>query len=327
MNSDLRKMLIAQVRQGGYAYVRNLAAAEAAILRGQFNLAKVLRAVAHAQRVLALGAARLLGSESSAIALLQTNLSELEGAPVQEEMEPEVRVKLKQFASIQERTREVILRTMRSLDTHADVMESDVAQSLWGCYNCGYIAEGNRPDACIVCGAVGAEFEWFGPFYAATPEHLGQLTPPEILSTLEAAPNIVAEIISGVDDEMQSRRPSEQEWCVKEIVGHMLETDILFAERVTTLLQGQGVPDLTTPIPPWKLHEGKGYEQMPTDELLERLRQTRRASLAIVHDLKPEQWSRRGTLRGTSTSLLDLGTWLANHDLGHSAQIRRLCGK
>ena len=107
----------------------------------------------------------------------------------------------------------------------------------------------------------------------------------------------------------------------------MLETDILFAKRVRTLLEGQGVPDLTTPIPPWKLHEGKGYEQMPSDELLKRLRETRRASLALVRDLNPGQWSRRGTLRGTSTSLLDLGTWLANHDLGHSAQIRRLCCK
>ncbi len=327
MNSELEKMLSAQVRQGGYAYVRNLAAAEAAILRGQFNLAKVLRASAHAQRVLALRAARLLGDKSSAIALLQTNLSELESPPAQEEMTSDVRDRLKQFATIQERTRDVILRAIRSLESHADVMESDVAQSLWGCYNCGFVAEGNRPDVCIVCGAVGAEFEWFGPFYASTPEHLGQLAPREIFSTLEAAPNIVIEIISGVDNEMLSRRPSEQEWCVKEIVGHMLETDLLFAKRVSILLQEQGVPDLTTPIPPWKLQEGKGYEQMPTDELLERLRQTRRASLAIVRDLKADQWSRRGTLRGTSTSLLDLGTWLANHDLGHTAQIRRLCGK
>ncbi len=65
----------------------------------------------------------------------------------------------------------------------------------------------------------------FGPFYIATPEHLGQLSPREILSTMEMAPSIVAEIISGIDDEMLKRRPSDQEWCVKEIVGHMLETD------------------------------------------------------------------------------------------------------
>ena len=325
MQSELEIMLSARVQQGGYAYVRNLAAAEAAIQRGQFNLAKVLRAAAHAQRALALGAARLLDGQPSALDLLQANLSELAAAPAPADLAPDVQLRLARFARVQERMRDLILRALGSLETHADVMESDVAQSLWGCYQCGYIAEGNRPNVCLVCGAVGAEFEWFGPFYSATPEHLGQLTPAQILSVLAAAPDLVAELISGVDAGRLGRKPSAQEWSAGEIVGHMLETDLLFARRATTLLQAQGVPDLSSPVPPWELHEGKGYEHMPANELLEGFRQTRRASLTIVSSLGPEQWSRRGRNNATSTSLLDLGTWLANHDLGHTAQLRRLC--
>jgi rubrerythrin/uncharacterized damage-inducible protein DinB len=326
MQSELQTMLNARVQQGGYAYVRNLAAAEAAIRRGQFNLAKVLRAAAHAQRAMALGAARLLGAERSALELLQANLSELAVAPAPAGLAPELRLMLDQFARIQARMHDLIQRSISSLETHADVMESDVAQSLWGCYQCGYIAEGDRPEVCIVCGALGAEFEWFGPFYSATPEHLGQLTPPGILSILATAPDHVAEVIAGVDAERLGRKPSAQEWSAGELIAHMLETDLLFARRVTTLLQAEGVPDISSPVPPWKLHEGKGYEQMPAAELVERFRQTRRASLALVSGLSPEQWSRRGRNNATSTSLLDLGTWLANHDLGHTAQLRRLCG-
>ncbi len=326
MNAQSEKFLTAQAQQGGYAYIRNLVAAETAIRRGEFNAAKVLRAAAHAQRVLAMQAARLIGSESSSVALFKTNVEELSGRnqPAQEETD---NAKLKQSARVRERARDLVLRSIKSLEMHADVMESDVAQSLWGCYGCGYIAEGACPDACVVCGALGAEFEWFGPFYAATPEHLGQLTPVEILTILEAVPGKVTQIVSDVDDETLSRKPSQQEWCAKEIIGHMLETDILFARRVTTVLEGQGVPDISTPIPPWKLHEGKGYEKMPVKELLERLKQARGASLTIVRSLKPEQWSRRGIMRGTGNSLIDLGTWVANHDQGHTAQIRRLCGK
>jgi hypothetical protein len=63
MDEILRKDLRETVWTGGAAYVRNLAAAEAAILRGQFNLAKVLRAAGHSQRVLAMNAARLLVDE------------------------------------------------------------------------------------------------------------------------------------------------------------------------------------------------------------------------------------------------------------------------
>lgn len=61
------------IRRGSYAYVRNLAAAEAAVLRGQFNLAKVLRALAHSQRAQALAAARRVAAvQDSKAATLYT---------------------------------------------------------------------------------------------------------------------------------------------------------------------------------------------------------------------------------------------------------------
>ena len=137
----------------------------------------------------------------------------------------------------------------------------------------------------------------------------------------------MALVISKVSDDVLRRKPSEEEWCVKEIVGHILETDLLFVQRVRVILEGQDVPAIPRSAPPWKLHEGKGYEELPVDELLERLRHARSTSLELVRGLKPEQWMRQGTLLGTTTSVLDLGSWLTNHDRGHVAQIRRLCGK
>jgi hypothetical protein len=57
VDSDLHHRLEAQAALGGQAYVRILAAAEATVLWGQFNLAKVPRALAHSQRAQAMGAA------------------------------------------------------------------------------------------------------------------------------------------------------------------------------------------------------------------------------------------------------------------------------
>jgi rubrerythrin len=331
MDSESRHRLIAEVRKGGHAYVRNLAAAEAAVLNGQFNVAKVMRASAHTQRILAMEAARLLAGDLDPAELLQGILAELENesAPrahtTAPDLDASIEAKLAQFTEVRERLKDIVRRSLASLSANRDVMESDVSQFLWGCYGCGYIAEGDRPDSCPVCGTLGVEFEWFGPFYASTPEHLGQLVPAEIVDTLETIPHQVAVAISKVSDDALRRKPSKEEWCVKEIVGHILETDLLFAQRVRVILEGQGVPAIPRSAPPWKLHEGKGYEELSVDQLLERLRQARSASLELVHGLKPEQWTRQGTLLGTTTSVLDLGSWLANHDLGHLAQIRKLC--
>ena len=63
---------------------------------------------------------------------------------------------------------EICDRAVDSLRQHRDVMESDVAQSLWGCHDCGYIVEKDQPDLRPQCGALGGEFEWFGPFYSVT---------------------------------------------------------------------------------------------------------------------------------------------------------------
>jgi hypothetical protein len=122
-----------------------------------------------------------------------------------------------------------------------------------------------------------------------------------------------------------SRKPTPEEWSVKELIGHLIETDALFVWRVETILNEPDLPDIDYATPPWKLHKGKGYQEMSPRELVKRLRDSHARSLASVTDLTAEQWCRRGTMLAASRSLVDLGTWVANHDLGHIAQIRRLC--
>ena len=236
------------ITQGGNAYVRNLAGAEAAIERGQFNVAKVLRAAAHTQRTLAMQAARQLVADMTAEELLQMIGAELGQTPDL----PGVN------STAQQSLTSIIDRSLGSLTDNPDILEKDVSIIIMGCYNCGVLTEQFPIELCPHCGALAVELEWFGPFYSETPEHLGQLTPDEIITTLAGIPDKAVEAIAGVSDEILSRKPSEDEWCIKEIIAHMFETDLAFVERVHTILTAQGVPALPRAKPPWKLHEGKG---------------------------------------------------------------------
>lgn len=326
MNSEALKDLNTKAQTYGHAYVRNLVVAEKAVLAGQFNAAKVLRAAAHAQRVLAMNATRLT-STSDATEVLETILHELDTgktAPVVSSISPqEAQTKLDQFQVAENRLKEIISRALASLQENSDVLESDVDQFIWGCYNCGFLVEGDLPDTCPNCGALSIEFEWFGPFYSSTSEHLGQRTPEEILSILKEGPAQVDDLIRGIDDDLLSKRPSEEEWCIKEIVGHITEVERLFLQRVQTILENEGVPDLPSTAPPWLLQEGKGYEDWEASELLRQFRETRNSTLELLSSLEEKDWTRIGSNQGNPVSLLDLGTWLTNHDVGHIAQIRR----
>lgn len=324
---DLSERLLAEIEKGGRAHVRNLVAAEKAVQRGQFNLAKVLRAAAHSQRVMAMEAARLLGDRLEDRHVLKEILEET--GQQNEFAESDIKGattlrKLSQMASARQSLRDVIQHSVESLGTNADILESDVAQFLYGCYGCGAILEGSRPHTCPVCGALAVEIEGFGPFYSATAEHLGQLTPKEIIETLESIQGELAKAMGEIETGVLHHKPSADEWSAAEIVGHMLETDLLFVQRAQALLQEQGI-ELPMPMPPWKLHEGKGYESMTAAELLYSFRQTRERSLLLIKGLASEDWLRTGLSFGSKISMLDLCTWLANHDLGHLAQVKRLC--
>ena len=327
MESNLKIKLTNELTRGGQAYIRNLAAAEQATLQGQFNIAKLLRATAHSQRIMAMEAARLLEEELDAQELLNVILEEIGVDKDLDELEHEdsaTHARLEQSANVRARLRDIIQRSLASLESNSDVLESDVAQFLRGCYGCGAIIEGDPPHACPVCGALSVEFEGFGPFYSSTAEHLGQLRPKEIIEILESIPDEVEAATTNVDLAVLHQKPSPDEWCVAEIIGHMLETDLLFVTRTQALLTAQGT-ELPRPMPPWKLHEGKGYETMQSAELITQLRAARKQSLDLVRAMTPADWQRKGTSFGSKISMLDLATWLANHDRGHLAQIKRLC--
>jgi rubrerythrin/uncharacterized damage-inducible protein DinB len=329
VNSDRFQALRTKAQVYSQASIRNLVMAEKAVLAGQFNAAKVLRAAAHSQRVLAMNIARLSGKPDTGklfeviIQEVETGKAAQDSAPVLPKSDREIEARLGQFKVVEERLKEILARALTSLKDNHDVLESDVQQFIWGCYSCGYLVEGDLTDACPVCGALDVEFEEFGPFYSISPEHLGQRTPEEILSILEKIPAQVEELISGVDEPLLSSKPSQEEWCVKEIVGHIIEVDRLFLKRAQTIMETQGLPALPRTAPPWKLHEDKGYENLKAAKLISQLKEDRDETLAFLSDLNDEDWTRSGSNQGSPVSLLELGTWLTNHDIGHVAQIER----
>lgn len=325
MDSELKAKLSKDVEQGGLAYIRNLIAAERAVLNGHFNMAKILRAAAHAQRTLAMNAARLLDDSASNTDLLSAIHNEIEQGKLTAVTNDAVQTYIEQSAQVRNRLQDILRRSIDSLQDNPDVLESDVAQILSGCYSCGAILE-DQPDACPICGALNVEFEWFGPFYSTTPEHLGQLRPAEIIDTLGKIPELVESVIADVDVAVLQRKPSPDEWCAAEIVGHILETDKLFLMRAQAVLAGQK-GEVPRPMPPWKLHEGKGYESMTADELMTHLRAAREQSLELVKSLTDEDWTHSGLNLGRRVTMIDLSTWLTNHDLGHLEQVKRLCAK
>ncbi|MFZ1754429.1 MAG: DinB family protein [Caldilineaceae bacterium] len=331
MDGTVRSRLLREIEVGGAAYVRNVTAAETAVLQGQFNVAKILRAAGHTQRVLAMNAARLLQPSVDGSQLFHTILDELDLAvdgisqADSEGDEAAIRLFFERREQVSTRLLDILQRGLASLTSNPDVLEKDVSIFLSGCYSCGYLTEGERLGQCPLCGAPAAELAHFGPYYNDTPEHLGRLLPAEIVDVLVAAPDDLAAAVEGVGDAVLDRKPTPEEWSVRVLMAHLIETDRLFLDLTPGVLANPTVYPLVFREAPWKAHEGKGYESWSAQQLVEEFRGTRRQVLDLIRDLTPELWSRYGSRPGRITSVLDLGRWVANHDVGHIAQVRRQC--
>jgi rubrerythrin len=290
--------------------MRCLAAAEQAVVDGRFNVAKVLRACAHAARLAALTAARALAPSATPAAVL---------AETAALFEPDACIGV-----VTSSLRDVLRRALQSLEANRDILEGDVAQSLWGCQVCGMIVEGKTPGGCDHCGALPFEFDWFGPFYSGTFERLGRRRPETIAQIVRDSPARLAYLLDGAAEDRLARRPSPGEWCMKEIAGHLVDVTALFSGRARHILEAESPPSLEGPMPPWRLLESKRYATMPSSEIAELFGGATRDALALIGGLDATAWGRFGLMSRRVTTVLDLGTWLANHNIAHLAQIDAL---
>jgi rubrerythrin/uncharacterized damage-inducible protein DinB len=303
------------VADGAEAYVRYLIAAERAVLEGNFNSAKILRALAYSHRAVAMNAARAESATDSVAEILSSSLADIDG------MEKVPGLLCRQLGQVHERQVEIAAKAIDSLNEYADVPEWIIPIYLHTCINCGNIVEGDKPEMCGVCHVLGTEFESFGPYYASDAEHLGQLSADKIREIHTRTAEQIEKLIVDVDDAALSSKPSSTEWSIKEIIGHIIETDRIFLQRIKSIVTGS---DYLQTMPPWKLHEGKGYNEMSVSDLMARLKKARLQSIARIENLTSQEWAMASVLLGGTRTVLDTGTWMANHDRGHVAQIKRL---
>lgn len=336
MDQHLESKLREIADQESQAAIRCLVAAELAVEDGRFNIAKVMRAAAHTARVRAMQLQRLLAAQASPVAAVQAEKRRRDdehkalGAVLAITRRGEDEAVVRPLQRLHEAAyplADILNRSVESLVSHRDIMESDVAQSLWGCQDCGYMAETERPDACPHCGALGAEFEWFGPFYSVTRERLGRRRVEEITAILQRSPEALEHAFADVADAVLSRRPSPSEWCMKETAGHMLDVTELFLRRVRRMLEADTAPTLDEPVPAWRILEGRGYPDTAGREIANRFRFATEEALSLTHTLANSDWVRQGWNRGRPCNILDLGSWLANHNVAHLKQVEALRGQ
>jgi rubrerythrin len=325
VNADASTRLEAAIDRDARTAIRCLAAAERATLEGRLNIAKVLRAAALSARTRALALERIAAAETPSCdsfaavtadtAASRAALTELHGAATGDE-----RNVIETARGASDEFAKILRDSERSLEANRDILESDVAQILWGCEDCGYITK-DRADICPSCGSLAGDWVLFAPFYSDTPERISRRTPQSIVEQLEGDPERFRTALAHADEEALRRKPSPDEWCAKEIAGHIVDVAELFCRRLRAVVD----PDLPVAaertILPWALLEGQGYPDMPAAEIIARFDRANSDALALIARLGTPDWRKKAVFAIGKVSVVDLGSWLANHNTAHLKQL------
>jgi selenocysteine lyase/cysteine desulfurase len=145
---------------------------------------------------------------------------------------------------------------------------------------------------------------------------------PAVLERLRGTPARAAELVSGVAEELLSRRRNEK-WSAKEHLGHLTDLQVLEEQRLAEFLAG--APVLSAADPANKVTEAAGHNQVPIALLLERLRTSRCEWMRKLEALTEEEVARTALHPRLQRPMrvLDWAYFVAEHDDHHLARARQ----
>ncbi len=143
----------------------------------------------------------------------------------------------------------------------------------------------------------------------------------DAVGTLAAQGRDVLALLESLDEEsVRARRYAPGKWTVKEVIGHLIDDERIFAYRALCVARRD-----TRPLPGFEENEyvaATDFESHPLAALIAEYLSVRAATLTFFESLTAEEWMRRGNVNGYEASVRGLAFHVAGHELHHLRTLR-----
>jgi uncharacterized damage-inducible protein DinB len=152
--------------------------------------------------------------------------------------------------------------------------------------------------------------------YAAYYEKYTSLVPEgDVVETLARQSQETLALLRSVPEDRAGSRYEPGKWSVKEVVGHILDAERIFAYRALRFARGD-----RTELPGFEQDgyiEAADFDARTLADLAEEFESVRRSTLKLFGNLSAEAWLRRGTASNSEVSVRALAHIIAGHELHH----------
>jgi len=127
-----------------------------------------------------------------------------------------------------------------------------------------------------------------------------------------------------LDDSAARARYVPGKWSIKEVLGHLSDTERIFAYRLLRIARGDATPlpgfDENAYVPAGQ------FDARPLATIVGELRAVRASTIALLESLGPEAWTRRVQASGASVSARALAYIIVGHTAHHIRVLRERYG-
>lgn len=155
------------------------------------------------------------------------------------------------------------------------------------------------------------------PFYR---EFLAAFPDGRVGMHLQAQSSELEALCAGLSESAASFQYAPGKWTVKEVIGHLVDTERVFAYRLLRISRGDATPlpgfDETRYVP-----EGQ-FNLRPIDRLVSEFTLQRASTAALAHGIPATAWTRTGTANGFPISARAMIYVVLGHTAHHLAILR-----
>lgn len=151
-------------------------------------------------------------------------------------------------------------------------------------------------------------------------KYVALVTGDDILSTLSEQFAGTLALLRSIPESQGGFRYAAGKWSIKELVGHMIDSERVFAYRALCFGRND-----KTPLPGYEQDDyirNASFDACALGDLAAEFESVRRSTVFLFRHLDGEAWMRRGVANESEVSVRALAYIIAGHELHHVGILR-----
>ena len=157
----------------------------------------------------------------------------------------------------------------------------------------------------------------FDPYYA---RYVDLVPEGDVIASLRAQGDATAALVARVGEERGGHRYAPGKWSVREVLGHIADTERIMAYRALRVARGDA-----TPLPGFDENvyvAAAGFDTRSLASIAAELRAVREATVHLLAGLEPRAVGVQGSANGSPITPRALAWIIAGHERHHLAILR-----